>query len=175
MLASILQKIRIAVEQQQLKKLIVYSIVAGVFSSAFAVVLAGFLWVTLPDGWFGKSAAASLLQDGTSTFWVVVAGVFLLPLVETLLSQALVIEVVRRISVGARLAQVLVSAVLFGLAHYIGGGLAHGIITFFGGMLLAITYVLVRPLGYVTSIWLTWIVHATNNAIALTLVFLLPF
>jgi Type II CAAX prenyl endopeptidase Rce1-like len=175
MLASIHQKIRIAVEQQQLKKLIVYSIVTGVFSSAFAVVLAGFLWVALPDGWFGKSAASSLLEDGTSTFWVVAMGVFLIPLIETLLVQALVIEAVRRFFVEARLAQVLISATLFGLGHYIGGGLAHGIVTFFGGILLATTYVLVRPLGHVTSIWLTWIVHATHNAIGLTLAFHLPF
>lgn len=175
MLASIHHRIRAAVDQERLKRLIVYSIVAGVFSSAFAVLLAGLLWVVLPDGWFGKSAAAALLQDGTSTFWVLTAGVFLIPLIETMLLQALVIEVVRRFFVEARLAQVLVSATLFGLGHYIGGGLAHGIVTFFAGMVLAATYVSVRPLGHVTSIWLTWIVHATHNAIGLTLALHLPF
>jgi Type II CAAX prenyl endopeptidase Rce1-like len=175
MLASIHRSIRTAVDQRHLSRLIVYSMVAGVCSSAFAVLLAGFLWVALPHGWFGGSAAAALLQDGTSTFWVVAVGVFLIPLIETLLVQALVIETVRRVFVQARLAPVLVSATLFGLGHYVGGGLAHGIVTFFGGMLLATTYVLVRSLGHVTSIWLTWIVHATHNAIALTLAFHLPF
>ncbi|MFG6489945.1 hypothetical protein ACG04R_24930 [Roseateles sp. BYS78W] len=114
----------------------------------------------LPDGWFGESAAGNMGE--LSSLGFLLLGVFLFPAWETLLGQCLPIEPLRRLRAPA-LACVMASATLFGGAHWVNGGLGHGLTTFVAGSLFALAYWLCRPAGFRFAAVAAYSTHAAHN------------
>jgi hypothetical protein len=108
----------------------------------------------LPESWFGESAAGDLDDLGSL--------VFLFPAFETLLGQCLPIETLRRLRAPA-LACVMTSATLFGAAHWVNGGLGHGLTTLVAGSLFALAYWLCRPAGLRAAATAAYGAHAAHN------------
>lgn len=114
----------------------------------------------LPAGWFGKSAAGNLGELSPWSFLLL--GVFLLPAWETFLGQCLPIELLRKLRAPPQ-ACVMASALLFGAAHWVNGGLGHGLTTFITGSLLATAYYLCRPAGLCVAATAAYSAHAAHN------------
>lgn len=117
----------------------------------------------LPDGWFGESAAGDIGE--LSALGFLLLGVLLMPALETLLGQCLPIEPLRRLR-APPLACVLASAALFGAAHWVNGGLGHGLTTFVTGSLFALAYWLCRPAGFWVAAMAAYSAHAAHNFLA---------
>lgn len=100
-----------------------------------------------------------------------VAMILVMPFVETVVFQFLVIEVIRRIF-GSSTASVvigcLISAGAFFLAHCMTNnlfnGLAYGLV---GGVIYSVMYGHERKNGAQRSFALTWLLHAASNSILL--------
>jgi len=114
----------------------------------------------LPEGWFGESAAGNMGE--LSSLGFLLLGVFLFPAWETLLGQCLPIEPLRRLRAPS-LACVMASATLFGGAHWVNGGLGHGLTTFVAGSLFALAYWLCRPAGFWVAATAAYSAHAAHN------------
>jgi len=114
----------------------------------------------LPEHWFGESAAGDLGDMSAAGFLLL--GVLLAPALETLLGQCLPIEALRRLR-ARPLACVLASATLFGGAHWVNGGLGHGLTTFAAGSLFALGYGLCRPAGLRHAFASAYVAHAAHN------------
>jgi Type II CAAX prenyl endopeptidase Rce1-like len=145
------------------------ALAAGGFSFCGAWVLSTGLQRLFPPEALGPSAAAGVF-DGSKPQWVVVwlaaiAG----PLYETLLAQAAPLEMTRFLkapwSIGIAL-----SAVLFGAAHWIGGGIGHAVVTLFMGTVFAAMYIAFRHDGPIAAYGVAALTHATHNTIAVLLV-----
>ncbi len=122
------------------------------------------LHLMLPVESWGPSAASSLgkLSD-VGLFFV---AVLLIPPVETLLAQLIPMEVLRRLGGGAGVC-VVASALLFGIGHFLNGGLAHGLATFTTGLVFASGYVCWRPAGVLPAFVAANTTHATHNFVLL--------
>jgi len=132
------------------------SLAAGLGTAWLAATL-------LPKGWLGESAAKSIGELGSWGFLLL--GVLLLPAWETLIGQCLPIELLRRLC-AAPLACILASAALFGAAHWMAGGLGHGLATFASGSIFALAYWMCRPAGFWHAATAAWAAHAANNFLA---------
>lgn len=117
----------------------------------------------LPQGWFGESAARSIGGWGNGGFLLI--GVLLAPTWETLIGQCLPVELLRHLRV-APLACVIASGTLFGAAHWLGGGLGHGLSTFTSGTVFALAYWLCRPAGFWHASTAAYAAHAMHNVLA---------
>jgi hypothetical protein len=141
------------------------ALVLGICMAPLGLLLAlsvvGILMALVPPELLGKSAAAHLGQMRPG--WIVIMTVVYAPLVETLLAQLLPIEIARRLGAGPLLC-ILPSAFLFGLGHFLNGGLAHGTTTFFGGLVLACAYVALRRAGSGPAFVAAATTHAFMNA-----------
>jgi hypothetical protein len=118
----------------------------------------------LPERLRGLSAAADVLNQ--SAVLVFIDGVIFFPLLETILGQVIPIEIARRFGIN-RWACVLISAAVFGGSHYLNGGLLHGLVTFFTGIMLAALYLMLRRNGPASSYVGVVTAHAVHNAILL--------
>lgn len=96
---------------------------------------------------------------------LVFASVFFVPLLETALYQALPIELLSRKTSFTWQAKVIISAMLFGAAHWYSWG--YVLITFLVGLTLAYGYVARRRKGGKPFL-LIFLVHGLRNAISLT-------
>jgi len=114
----------------------------------------------LPEGWFGESAAGNLGELSSWSFLLL--GVILLPACESFFGQSLPTETLRRLRVPAPVC-VMTSATLFGAAHWLNGGLGHGLTTFVTGNLLALAYWLCRPAGLCVAATAAYSAHAAHN------------
>lgn len=114
----------------------------------------------LPDGWFGESAAGDIGE--LSALGFLLLGVLSMPALETLLGQCLPIELLRKLR-APPLACVIASALLFGGAHWVNGGLGHGLTTFVAGSLFALAYWLCRPAGFWPAAMAAYSAHAAHN------------
>jgi hypothetical protein len=97
--------------------------------------------------------------------------VLIAPIVETILTQAFPIFVVRKFGGSFKL-QILISTVLFAAAHLTEGvatAVCAGVI---GGFYFAFTYAHWREKSRWTSFWVTAISHAIHNGIAIGLALL---
>jgi uncharacterized protein len=91
--------------------------------------------------------------------------VFLAPLLETALYQALPIELLSRKTSFSWQAEVVISAMLFGAAHWYSWG--YVLSTFLVGLMLAYGYV-VRRRARGRPFFLVFLVHGLRNSISLT-------
>lgn len=124
-----------------------------------------FMALVPPELW-GNSAGAELEQ--LSPARMIFLAVVFAPLLETLLGQCLPIELARRLGAGPALCM-LPSALLFGLGHYLNGGLAHGTTTFVGGLVFAGAYVALRTRGIGPACMAAAATHALQNGVIVSL------
>lgn len=136
--------------------------------AAFSVI--GLLRVLLPEPILGPSAAASI--GDLPTFALYASGVLIGPFVE-LWAQVIPIELFRRFGASSR-ACIIFSALTFGCAHYLNGGLLHGASTFASGLVFAYGYVLCRPFGWLPSCLAAYSAHASHNLILISVMVLFP-
>ncbi|GGC63416.1 CPBP family intramembrane glutamic endopeptidase [Undibacterium terreum] len=125
------------------------------------------LLMLLPANLLGESAAAGILTKSEapfSTSILFINLVVLMPLFETTLAQSLPIELARKLGASKNIC-IFLSAFIFGLGHFLNGGLGHGLLTFCAGLILAYFYLKVREDGPGASYWVTAIAHATNNLV----------
>lgn len=132
----------------------------GVVSSGLGVIAISLMLVLLPREILGQSAAVSLSSVGT--LGVLFLGVFFIPFLETFIAQLLPLELAKRIGFNDK-ACVAVGAIVFGLGHYLNGGLGHGLCAAIAGALFATGYVTMRPWGYFPAFWASYVAHALNN------------
>ncbi|MDR7270158.1 hypothetical protein J2X20_002816 [Pelomonas saccharophila] len=118
--------------------------------------------VLLPEGWFGESAAKSIGEQGPWRF--LVFGVLFGPAWETLIGQCAPVELLRRLR-APPLACVITSAGVFGAAHWMGGGLGHGLSTLVSGSVFALAYWLCRPAGFWCASTAAYVAHAAHNCL----------
>jgi membrane protease YdiL (CAAX protease family) len=62
---------------------------------------------------------------------------------------------------------IAVGALVFGVGHYLNGGLGHGLCAAISGALFATSYVTMRPWGYLPAFWASYVAHALNNFLVL--------
>jgi hypothetical protein len=142
----------------------------GVASALVGMLCLAMMEAFLPKALWGTSAAASIA--GLSNGGLFFVAVLWIPFFETFIGQLLPIEVSRRIGLN-RVFCVLVSAATFALGHYLNGGLAHGISTFFGGAIFSSAYMTMRAYGYWPAYLSSCTAHMTHNCLFLFVVPLL--
>lgn len=118
----------------------------------------------LPKETIGPSAAASLSSQ--SAFVVFFLVVLFVPLYETLIAQLIPLELSRLARLND-LGCILVAGAVFGLGHYLNGGVLHGISALLGGSLFAFSYMILRPWGYLPAFWASYVAHVTHNGLML--------
>ncbi|MES2162189.1 MAG: hypothetical protein V4476_13610 [Pseudomonadota bacterium] len=141
----------------------------GGVSTVLGVIAISLMLVLLPKEIFGQSAAAFLSSVGT--LGVLFLGVFFIPFLETFLAQLLPLELAKMIGLDDK-ACVAVGAIVFGVGHYLNGGLAHGLCAAMAGALFTTGYVTMRPWGYFPAFWASYVAHALNN---LLILYAVPF
>ena len=122
------------------------------------------LYATLGSDGVGPSAAGALLSAREP--WLFIAAILVVPTLETLVGQLAPIELLRRLKASAVLS-VVGSALLFGLGHYLNGGLGHGITSFAAGLVFAIAYLSFRAQSASTAFACAWCCHASHNLLFL--------
>jgi hypothetical protein len=139
----------------------------GLVSLAVTCGWVVFLQFALPKAMWGRSAAEDMARN-LSVWAFILNAATLIPLLETVLGQVLVIELLRKVRVAPWL-PVLASAAIWSAGHYRNGGLLHGLGVLPGGLVFAAAYVWIRRQGFWQSYWVTAIAHAVQNLAALTL------
>lgn len=155
------------VEQRPLRAAARLGACMGLVGVLCSFVIAKAVFHLVPPEQWGNSAAAGLGRLGP--IWMFFAAVVFAPVIETLLGQVLPMETARRL--GAKpVVQVLLSGLVFGYGHYVNGGLAHGITTFFGGAIFASAYAALRTAGVWPACIAAGTAHAVQNGIAITII-----
>ena len=143
----------------------------GALLSLVSVTVAGAvgaaLYATLGGEGVGPSAAEALLSAREP--WLFLAAVLLVPTVETLVGQLAPIELLRRLKAPTALS-VAVSALVFGLGHYVNGGLGHGLTSFAAGVVFAIAYLASRARSVPQAFACACCCHASHNFLFLYLI-----
>lgn len=124
--------------------------------------------VAIPIGLFVSDNSIRIVI--TNPALVIIGTVFLAPVIETILLQALPIELVRRFR-GPRWLQYCAGAVPFALLHFTAGvavGIAAGVV---GGIFFAHSYLEGRKDSWQTAAVVTCVVHALHNLIVLPIMF----
>lgn len=129
-----------------------------------SVVIVSIMVVQLPKETLGPSAAANLSSQ--SPVVVFFSAVLFLPLYETLIAQLIPLELSRLARLND-LGCILVGGAVFGLGHYLNGGVLHGISALLGGSLFALSYMILRPWGYLPAFWASYMAHAAHNGLML--------
>jgi hypothetical protein len=136
-------------------------------------------WKELKPAWFiciglAMNLAAGLIitpfqyifknfEPNTKTdFNTILAATVLAPIVETLFFQSFMIYLINRFITKKILPQILISSVIFGLAHH------HHVVamlyTFIGGLIFSTGYVLYkRKTDWVVAFWYVALIHAFHN------------
>jgi len=136
----------------------------GIVGTLCTLCVIGVVLQFLPPEQWGHSAAAGLGRFGPA--WIFLIAVVYAPVVETLLAQVLPMELAHRLGAPSS-ACVLLSGLVFACGHYLNGGLAHGMTTFFGGMILACAYVAMRWAGVGPAVLAAGTAHAVQNGTVL--------
>jgi membrane protease YdiL (CAAX protease family) len=139
-------------------------VVVSLVSVVFSVVIISVMMLLLPKETIGHSAAANLSSQGT--FIVFFLAVLFVPLYETLIAQLIPLELSRLARLND-LGCIVVGGAVFGLGHYLNGGLLHGISALLGGSLFALSYIILRPWGYLPAFWASYVAHAAHNGLML--------
>ena len=162
---------RCSIRQRPNSGAVILGLALSLFSLIGSLAVAGSLKVLLPEAALGKSAASSIAE--LPTFSLYALAVLLGPLLELLEFQVIPVELLRRIGASSRTC-VILSALVFGSAHYLYGGLAHGASTFAAGLIFAYGYVLCRPFGWFPACLAAFTAHAAHNAVMVSLLVMFP-
>jgi hypothetical protein len=143
---------------------VLVGLLLGFMSVALSCAVLGTLTLLLPASQWGLSAGAELYTrpEGFIIFYAIVIA----PLLETLEGQVLPIELARRLRASSAIC-VLLSGIVFGVGHYLNGGLAHGITAFFTGLILGYGYVALRSHGLWPAYVASSTAHAMHNTLAI--------
>lgn len=145
---------------------IVFSLVVGICSSVIAIPWGLGLEYFVPKNRWGDSAANGLAS--MSLAMVFFAGVIFAPLFETLVGQALPIELAKKFT-DSKAIMIAVSGAVFGVGHYVNGGVVHGLSALLHGSLFAYSFVVARKSGFRYSFASAALTHAVHNAIVLSI------
>jgi len=151
---------------------------AGGASFAIAFGLSSALVALFPPEALGPSASAGVFESQRSALQIALLAVLAAPLYETLLAQALPLEIARRLHLPWAWG-IAASAAVFGLAHWLGGGVGHGAVTLVMGAGFAAMYAAFGGAldvpgfgrgGALTGYAAAAGTHAVHNALALAVV-----
>ncbi len=145
---------------------VLLGICGALLSAMFLLVLQRFV----PMERWGANAAAGLATMGKPVFLFM--AIVYAPLFETFLGQVIPIELARRVG-ASHLTCVLLGGSVFGLGHFVNGGLVHGIAAFLSGIFFSLAYAALRAAGARASFLAAASAHATQNAMLLLI--LAPF
>ena len=141
--------------------------IIGIASAVLGILFISTILLLFSPEVLGPSAAAYLSSlNPVALFFY---GVLIVPCWETLIAQLFPIELAKRVGLNEP-ACIIICAVIFGLGHYINGGIGHGLGTLIGGALFALSYVIVRPWGYLPAFWASYTAHSLNNMLLLFVV-----
>ncbi len=158
---------RAMAERRPLPAAVLLGSSAGLAGLLCAFVVGKAVLYFMPPELWGNSAAAGLGRLGWG--WAFFLAVVFAPLFETAVGQVLPMELVRRL--GARPGfGILLSGLVFGVGHYLNGGLAHGVTTFVGGLVFACAYAALRPTGIGPAFVAAATAHAVQNGLVLSLI-----
>ena len=142
-------------------------------SVSAAIVTFGLLVLLIGREGIGPSAGAEILARPEP--WLFLLAVLVIPAIETVVAQLVLIELLRWIRTPATLC-VVVSAAVFGLGHYVNGGLGHGVVSFVAGLVFSYGYLAQRAESLGNAYACAWCTHACHNFIFLYMVMpALPF
>ena len=136
----------------------------SVVSTVSSVVIISVMPLLLPKETLGPSAATGLLSQ--NAFVVFLLAVLFVPLFETLIAQLMPLELSRLAKLND-LGCILIGGAVFGLGHYVNGGVLHGISALLAGSLFALSYVTLRPWGYLPAFCASYVAHAAHNGLML--------
>ena len=136
----------------------------GIVSSILTMIFVSLMFSLLPREYLGQSAASSL--SGVSSLGMFSLGVLFIPFWETFIGQLVPLELAKTIGFGEK-ACIVVGSTVFAAGHFLNGGLAHGASAAIGGALFSISYIAMRPWGYLPAFWASDIAHVTNNFLGL--------
>ena len=120
----------------------------------------------LPPQYWGAHTGLARFQREMSLplllFWVVIYS----PILETFLGQLLPLEILKRCGVGQPLS-ILIGSILWGIVHYLSGGLLHAIVALGSGAMFSLVYLRYRETGVAAAYATTAFARACNNALLL--------
>jgi hypothetical protein len=85
------------------------------------------------------------------------------PFFETIAGQVIPIEFARNFRAN-KLVCIILGGTVFGLGHYLNGGIIHGLSAFFGGTVFSFGYVMLRWAGIRPAFIVAATAHAVQNA-----------
>jgi hypothetical protein len=136
-------------------------------SVSATLVTFGFLVLSVGRVRLGANAAAEMLTRPEP--WLFLSAVLVIPAIETVVAQLVLIELMRWVRIPGILC-VLTSAAVFGLGHYVNGGLGHGAVSFVGGLVFSYAYIAQRTNSSGKAFACAWCAHACHNFIVLYIV-----
>ena len=139
----------------------------GVCSAASLTVFMLMLRHFVPLEHWGASAAGSLGHLSSMALFVFAA--ITTPLFETVIGQLIPIELARYFGAKA-LVCVLTGGAVFGLGHFVNGGVVHGIAAFLAGSIFSYGYVRSRHAGAAAAYLAAATAHGVHNAVLLFIV-----
>ena len=123
----------------------------------------------LPPQYWGVHTGLARFQREMSLplllFWVVIYS----PILETFLGQLLPLEILRRLHVGQPVS-IFIGSILWGIVHYLSGGLLHAIVALGSGAMFSLVYLRYREPGVAPAYATTALARAVNNALLLVAV-----
>ena len=115
-----------------------------------------------------------LFDDGSppahrtySNLVLVIVGVFLAPMLETLVMAPPLLLMSRLFGPGPA---VVISAVSWGALHSVTNHPAHGLVVWWGFLVMSIAFITWRPLGLLKSLAVVMAIHALQNSVAVALI-----
>lgn len=129
------------------------------------VILTVTKWLLPPQYWGVHTGLARFQREMSLpllVFWVVIYS----PILETFLGQLLPLEILKRLRVSEHLS-VAAGAVLWGIVHYLSGGLLHAIVALGSGTMFSLVYLRYRAPGVATAYSTTALARACNNILLL--------
>ena len=120
----------------------------------------------LPPQYWGAHTGLARFQREMSLplllFWVVIYS----PILETFLGQLLPLEILRRFGVKQPLS-IFIGSILWGIVHYLSGGLLHAIVALGSGAMFSLVYLRYREPGVAPAYTTTALARAVNNSLLL--------
>ena len=126
-------------------------------------------WLLPPEYWGAHTGLAKFKREVSLpmlVFWVVIYS----PILETFLGQFLPLEILRRFGISRQLS-IFIGAVLWGIVHFISGGLLHAIVALGSGAMFSFVYLRYRAPGVAAAYATTAFSRACNNIAILVAVF----
>lgn len=137
------------------------ALVLGVAIACFGLAILPAFEYLIPPEHVGRNAGDEIYKTNSAAGILILIG-FVIPLLETVITQTIPIEILRKTNAASWL-YVGVSTLVFSLGHYRNGGLMHAAAVTFAGGFFAIIYVCTRSTGVRRAYYVTAVAHCANN------------